>query len=64
MKLCRSWNCEREATRMVFWPGQTTELCDNCASRAQSTAEAMGFVLEVRPLAAPIVVVVVEGGES
>jgi hypothetical protein len=42
----------------VLWPGQALKMCQPCADRAKGVAEAMGFPLEVRPLAIRL-----EGGE-
>jgi hypothetical protein len=47
---CRSAGCTAPAAWVVHWPGQTTEMCDDCAVRARGVAEAMGFELATTPI--------------
>lgn len=42
--------CPNTATVTVFWPGKTTEACPIHAAKLQRIAEAMGFVLDSRPI--------------
>ena len=44
---CGSVNCDHAAWFKVFWPGQTIDMCVDCAERAEKIAEAMGFKLHV-----------------
>lgn len=47
---CCSSDCDRAATRTVFWPGQTKPMCDRCVARAKNIAGAMGFTLPTEPI--------------
>lgn len=45
-----SQRCQGDAMERVFWPGQTIDLCRDCAARARALAEHMGFGLTCEPL--------------
>lgn len=47
---CCSSDCDKPATRTVFWPGQTKPMCDRCVARAKNIADAMGFTLPTEPI--------------
>lgn len=47
---CHSRTCDKAPTVVVYWPGQTCEMCAECAARALNVAQAMGFVLTVSAL--------------
>jgi hypothetical protein len=67
---CGTKGCDARALFVVFWPGQTIELCRPCALRALEIAKVMGFVLDVRAnelshdLAARIVALLPSRGEE
>ena len=44
---CGTASCTSFPTIRVFWPGQTRDMCAECALRAKGIAEAMGFALSV-----------------
>jgi hypothetical protein len=44
--------CPDQATVEVFWPGKTTAMCDRHAQGAARVASAMGFNVDMRPIAA------------
>jgi hypothetical protein len=52
---CKSFDkggvpCPEKATVTVFWPGKTTEACDQHHQGMQRVAAAMGFPLDSRPV--------------
>lgn len=47
---CASAGCIAPAAWRVFWPGQTSSMCEACRDRARGVAHAMGFGLAVEPL--------------
>lgn len=49
---CQSEKCENEAVVTVFWPGQETRKCLDCAQKAKKLASFMGFPLSMRPISA------------
>lgn len=48
---CGSNGCGKPASGVVYWPGQTTPMCDEHTARARNVATAMGFVVTVVPVA-------------
>lgn len=48
--MCRSVSCDHEARFVVYWPGQTTLMCTECAARALRIAEVMMMGLDIQPL--------------
>jgi len=44
--------CQNEATLEVFWPGQTTQQCQEHEQQLQGMAMVMGFPLDSRPIVA------------
>lgn len=49
---CESNKCEGQAGWRFTWPGRNEmHVCSECAKKAARVAEAMGFDLEVKPLA-------------
>ncbi len=49
---CEQNKCESEAGWRFTWPGRNEMLvCRECAKKAARVADAMGFDLEVKPLA-------------
>jgi hypothetical protein len=47
---CGTVTCLDPATNRVYWPFQTTDMCQRCTDRANVIAGAMGFALTVAPL--------------
>lgn len=50
---CKTATCNDLATVRVFWPGQTSDMCAQCALRAKGVAAAMGFPLSVAIIVPP-----------
>ncbi len=48
---CEQNKCERDATTVVFWPGNTTKQCDGCAAQVVILGELMGYEVDTLPLA-------------
>jgi len=51
-QMVKDVQCPKEATHEVFWPGQTTQQCQEHEQKLQSLAVFMGFRLDSRPLVA------------
>lgn len=47
---CRSSDCHAVAAFTVYWPGQTSKMCQRCADRAVGIGQAMGFTPHVAPI--------------
>ena len=50
MKVCQQTNCEAEATRRVFWPGQTTDQCEQHAAALVRLGKHMDIDVETAVL--------------
>jgi len=59
---CGTHTCSTEATTEVFWPGQTTPMCNPCAERARGIGAAMGLTIETRPI--PTLVIIIDAEEG
>lgn len=49
LKCCSSY-CHAAAAFIVYWPGQTKNMCAKCCGRATQIGTAMGFDLQSRPI--------------
>lgn len=47
LKKCSSQGCENLAFIRVYWPGQTVDKCVECATKAKSLSQVMGFSLSM-----------------
>lgn len=47
---CGQHGCEKDATQIVYWPGQTTYQCDEDTQRVKS----MGLIMGIRVDSSPI----------
>lgn len=50
---CNTIKCDNIAEYIVFWPGNTRNMCMECAVRAIRVANYMDFILDVRPMYLP-----------
>jgi hypothetical protein len=52
MKTCNQVNCAKVAAYRFMWPGWREQyVCEDHADKLRSTANAMGFALQIIPLA-------------